>query len=62
MILIKFSLSFVFNIYIYIYIYIIRSVGMKGPDKDIRPWVAPKDVKELEDRYILVKASRLLGR
>ena len=60
MILIKFSLSFVFNIYIYIYI--IRSVGMKGPDKDIRPWVAPKDVKELEDRYILVKASRLLGR
>ena len=58
MILIKFSLSFVFNIYIYI----IRSVGMKGPDKDIGPWVAPKDVKELEDRYILVKASRLLGR
>ena len=35
---------------------------MKGPDKDIGPWVAPKDVKELEDRYILVKASRLLGR
>ena len=29
---------------------------MKGLDKDIGPWAAP------EDRQVLVKASRLLGR
>ena len=25
-------------------------VGMKGPDKDIRSWAAPEDVKEPDDR------------
>ena len=25
-------------------------VGMKGPDKDIGLWAAPKDIKEPEDR------------
>ena len=35
---------------------------MKGPDKDIGPWAAPEDVKEPEDRQVLVKTSRLLGR
>ena len=35
---------------------------MKGPNKNIRPWAAPEDVKEPEDRYVLMKASRLLGR
>ena len=37
-------------------------VGMKGLDKDIGLWAAPEDVKEPEDKYVLVKASRLLGR
>jgi len=36
-------------------------VGMKGPDKDIGLWAAPKDVKEPEDRQVLVKVSKLLG-
>ena len=35
---------------------------MKGPDKNIGPWAAPEDVRELKDRYLLAKASRLLGR
>lgn len=25
-------------------------VGMKGLDKNIRPWAAPEDIKEPEDR------------
>ena len=37
-------------------------VGMKGPDKDIKLWATPKDVKEPTDRQVLVKTSRLLGR
>ena len=35
---------------------------MKGSDKDIGPWAIPEDVKELEDKQVLVKANRLLGR
>ena len=34
---------------------------MKGLDKEIGPWATLEDVKEPEDRYVLVKASRLLG-
>ena len=34
---------------------------MKGPDKDIGPWTAPKDVKEPMDKQVLVKVSKLLG-
>ena len=37
-------------------------VGMKGLDKDIEPRAALKAIKEPEDKYILMKASRLLGR
>ena len=37
-------------------------VGMKGTDKDIGPWAPLEDIKEPEDKYVLVKASRLLGR
>ena len=37
-------------------------VGMKGSDNDIGPWAVPEDVKEPEDRQVLVKTSRLLGR
>ena len=33
---------------------------MKDLNKDIGPWAAPEDVKEPKDRYVLVKASRLL--
>ena len=36
-------------------------VGMKGLDKDIGLWAVLKDVKEPEDRQVLVKTSRLLG-
>ena len=35
---------------------------MKDPNKDIGPWAALEDVREPEDRYVLVKASRLLDR
>ena len=35
---------------------------MKGPDKDIGQWAAPEDDKEPDDRYVLVKVSKLLGR
>ena len=37
-------------------------VGMKGLDKDIGLRAASEDIKEPEDKYVLVKASRLLGR
>ena len=37
-------------------------VRIKGSNKDIGPWAMPEDAKELEDKQILVKASRLLGR
>ena len=40
---------------------IIIIVGMKDPNKDIGLWATLEDVKEPEDRYVLVKASRLLG-
>ncbi|XP_030936530.1 uncharacterized protein LOC115961743 [Quercus lobata] len=36
--------------------------GMKGTNKDIGPWAALEDIKEPEEKYVLVKASRLLGR
>ena len=35
---------------------------MKDLNKDIGPWAAFEDVREPEDRYILVKACRLLDR
>ena len=35
---------------------------MKDPNKDIGLWAALEDVREPEDRYVLVKASRLLDR
>ena len=42
-------------------IFILPTIEMKGPDKDIRSWAALEDVKELKDRQVLVKTSRLLG-
>ena len=35
---------------------------MKGSNKDIGSWAVPEDTKELKDKQVLVKASRLLGR
>lgn len=37
-------------------------VGMKGADKNIGSWAALEDIKELKDKHVLVKTSRLLGR
>ena len=37
-------------------------VGINGLDKGIGPWATPEDVKEPEDKPVLVKASRLSGR
>ena len=34
---------------------------MKGSNKDIGLWAILEDVKEPEDRQVLVKTSRLLG-
>jgi len=35
---------------------------MKGPDKNTGLWAALADVKEPEDRQVLVKESKLLDR
>ena len=42
--------------------YNIYIVGINGLDKGIGPWAAPEDTKEPEDKQVLVKGSRLLGR
>ena len=34
---------------------------MKDSDKDIGPWATPEDIKEPNDKQVLVKAGRLLG-
>ena len=39
----------------------ITGVGIKGSDKDIGPWVKPKDAKEIKNKQVLIKASRLWG-
>ena len=44
----------------FIFVFVIIIVGMKGPDKDIGSWAASEDVKEPENKQVLVKASRLL--
>ena len=37
-------------------------MGINGSDKGIGSWAVPEDAKEPEDKQVLVKASRLLGR
>lgn len=41
--------------------YIIR-VGINSLDKGIEPWTTPEDVKEPQDKQVVVNASRSLGR
>ena len=36
-------------------------MGISGLDKGIGPWAAPEDVREPEDKPVLVKVSRLSG-
>ena len=53
---------FFFMLKKFIFVFVIIIVGMKGPDKDIGSWAASEDVKEPENKQVLVKASRLLDR
>ena len=46
-------------IHTYMCVCVCVCMGMSGSDKGIGPWAAPKDVKELEDKLVLVKVSRL---